>query len=508
MLSMESDTAAALRAEVTNELKNKKQCCYQPYECTQLSVDGYKYCIKHILQDKCAPFKQCLFVYGNKRCYLPAPRTDKKDVGYCNEHALKTTLARNKQNVKNPPPHTAEVLLNSLSHYIKKPKYRTTSSSTQYSEDDRGSTDDVSDLKVTKYQDVFADLDASQIYNEQCNEVLDYCSDSESDVEPSTLTTIWHDAQADSSDDESIDSENEDPLKHANVYTAEEICMINRDKLVRLQSLYVEQYRHLQYLLKEKRRKYLHALKREKETCCNIYNQVRDNPKEQRLYKKLKALNNYHRVHGVDAILSKRLKDLRSKLVDGTITKQQSIAKCLFTEGGVKCGEKPLPLTRHCRKHILEDSNQVLFKVCGKVNGDIECTTPVAAIFEDSTCALHKDVPPLRSYSQIRKDSESDMDESGEAQAQYHPQFSDNIKTEFMNYDIPPDIPKMETLPSMLFEESSQSMMSDSHLDITSSSRDNNSQLPLYDSEKQIITRLIQLKTWTSNRGKNRCYGN
>lgn len=46
----------------------------------------------------------------------------------------------------------------------------------------------------------------------------------------------------------------------------------------------------------------------------NIYNQVRDNPKEQRLYKKLKALNNYQKCHGVDAILNKRLRDLRAKV--------------------------------------------------------------------------------------------------------------------------------------------------------------------------------------------------
>lgn len=39
------------------------------------------------------------------------------------------------------------------------------------------------------------------------------CSESESDVEPSTYATVWHDANADSSDNESIDSEDEDPLK-------------------------------------------------------------------------------------------------------------------------------------------------------------------------------------------------------------------------------------------------------------------------------------------------------
>lgn len=46
----------------------------------------------------------------------------------------------------------------------------------------------------------------------------------------------------------------------------------------------------------------------------SIQNQVRDNVKEQRLYKKLKAYNIYHRKTGVEAILNKRLHDLRSKV--------------------------------------------------------------------------------------------------------------------------------------------------------------------------------------------------
>lgn len=46
----------------------------------------------------------------------------------------------------------------------------------------------------------------------------------------------------------------------------------------------------------------------------SISSQVRDNPKEQRLYKKLKAYNQYHKKHGVDAILSKRMHDLRLKV--------------------------------------------------------------------------------------------------------------------------------------------------------------------------------------------------
>lgn len=56
--------------------------------------------------------------------------------------------------------------------------------------------------------------------------------------------------------------------RHANVYTAEEITSVTRDKLIRLQSLYIEQYKHLQHLLREQRRKYLYALRKEKENCC------------------------------------------------------------------------------------------------------------------------------------------------------------------------------------------------------------------------------------------------
>lgn len=39
---------------------------------------------------------------------------------------------------------------------------------------------------------------------------------------------------------------------------------------MRLQSLYIDQFKRLQYTLREKRRKYLHVLKKEKETLCTL----------------------------------------------------------------------------------------------------------------------------------------------------------------------------------------------------------------------------------------------
>ncbi|KAL3286903.1 hypothetical protein HHI36_001389 [Cryptolaemus montrouzieri] len=141
------------------------------------------------------------------------------------------------------------------------------------------------------------------------------------------------------------------------------------------------------------------------------------------------------------------------------LQKPHNYTKCLFTEGGVKCGERTLPLARHCRKHILEDPNQVLFRSCGRVRADVECNTPVEAIFDDMTCKLHADIPTIKSYNQIRKDSESDYEDPAGTLAsslldQSHLHLSSivNIKSELSEFTS--EVPKMESVPSMLFEDS------------------------------------------------------
>lgn len=55
-------------------------------------------------------------------------------------------------------------------------------------------------------------MDASKV-NLCGSRVLDYVSESDSDVEPATLETVWRDNDRDSSDAESVDSQQEDPLK-------------------------------------------------------------------------------------------------------------------------------------------------------------------------------------------------------------------------------------------------------------------------------------------------------
>lgn len=86
-------------------------------------------------------------------------------------------------------------------------------------------------------------------------------------------------------------------------------------------------------------------------------------------------------------------------------------SRCIFTEGGVKCGERIIPCSKYCRKHILEDKKQVLFRACNIEKAGVVCKEAVPGIFEDATCILHIQLPPQRNYAKKKYESDSD-DES------------------------------------------------------------------------------------------------
>ncbi|RMC18467.1 hypothetical protein DUI87_04356 [Hirundo rustica rustica] len=65
--------------------------CYKallgcPKLCKQRRLNGYAFCIRHVLEDKTAPFKQCEYVakYNSQRCTNPIPKSE--DRRYCNSH--------------------------------------------------------------------------------------------------------------------------------------------------------------------------------------------------------------------------------------------------------------------------------------------------------------------------------------------------------------------------------------------------------------------------------------
>uniref|UniRef100_A0A8B9EHQ0 KAT8 regulatory NSL complex subunit 2 n=1 Tax=Anser cygnoides TaxID=8845 RepID=A0A8B9EHQ0_ANSCY len=311
-------------------------CAFTHRQCSQPRLEGQEFCIKHILEDRSAPFKQCSYVSAKngKRCPNAAPKPEKKDgVSFCAEHARRNTLALQAQMKKSNPGPVSETLLCQLSSYAK------TELGSQTAESSRS--------------------EASRILDE------DSWSDGEQD--PITVEQTWRgdpDSEADS-----IDSDQEDPLKHAGVYTAEEVALIMREKLIRLQSLYIDQFKRLQHLLKEKKRRFLHSRKGEHEA---IGSSLLTGPeglmaKERENLKRLKCLRRYRQRYGVEALLHRQLKERRMLATDGAAQQAhttRSSQRCLAFVDDVRCSNPSLPMTRHCLTHICQDANQTLFKPC------------------------------------------------------------------------------------------------------------------------------------------------
>ncbi|CAG6021949.1 unnamed protein product [Menidia menidia] len=302
-------------------------CSFAQRPCSQPRLEGLEFCIKHILEDKNAPYKHCSYVSAKngKRCPNAAPKAERKDgVTFCAEHARRNAIALRAQMRKTSSGPSPEALLSQLSGYNR------------------------------------AETHGFDGGHSETSRILDEDSLSEEEQGPFVLDQTWRgdpDSEADS-----IDSDHEDPLKHAGVYTSEEVALITREKLIRLQSLYIDQFKRLQHLLKEKKRRYLHNRKVEHEALGSslLTGSEGLSMKERENLKKLKALRRYRRRYGVEALLHRQLRERRQAVTEGPsqLYSRTENEKCISFVEGTRCTNSCLPMARHCVSHIYQDSNQ------------------------------------------------------------------------------------------------------------------------------------------------------
>ncbi|KAH3730878.1 KAT8 regulatory NSL complex subunit 2-like [Dreissena polymorpha] len=330
-------------------------CMYNHRVCMQNRLEGYEYCMKHILEDKNAPFKQCSYTSNknSKRCTNAAPKSERKD-GLCVEHTRRSMLIRQRNSRKKRPKESPETLLEGLDHHFMH---------------GRGHNYDNHESKKAP---------------SVASKALEYASSSDSDAETPVIDQAWKDEG--DSDAESGDSELEDPLKHAEVYTAEEVALVMRDKLIRLQSLYIEQFKRLQHVMKERRRKYMHTVGHEKDSFGAIGQYSKD-LESQENWSRYTAMKRYHRRYGMEALLHRQSKERRIAASDGSNYKPPVHSKCSVHTNGEKCSNPTLPLSKYCFSHILHDPHQVLYRPCSF--GDGTCSLPVATCEDVPCCTLH-----------------------------------------------------------------------------------------------------------------------
>ena len=69
------------RVNQTPRPQEPQACSFTQRPCPQPRLDGLEFCIKHILEDKNAPYKQCSYISSKngKRCPNAAPKVERKD---------------------------------------------------------------------------------------------------------------------------------------------------------------------------------------------------------------------------------------------------------------------------------------------------------------------------------------------------------------------------------------------------------------------------------------------
>jgi len=326
-------------------------CNYSPHLCHGQRLQGYEFCIRHILEDKSAPYKPCAYtvdVGASQGCPRAAPRTSRGE-GFCREHSRAVVSARSRMGKKRTG-GSNQALQESLGHY-----------------------------KKGKVGEGPGEARLGQI-------VLACEKGEESEDEGVRVDDTW--AGDGESEGESVDSEGEESLKHAGVFTGEEVMRTMRDKLIRLQKLYIEQFGRLGHQLREGRRKYLAQVREERE--AGIMN-ISSQPKDSAQYNKLKALTHYHAPAGREALLAGRLREKRAEASGGKGNTVPPSPCQHHLTSTTKCGEGVVPMSRYCPKHILEQQGQVLFRQCGAITDkdDGPCEVPVPAIFSHSSCVFH-----------------------------------------------------------------------------------------------------------------------
>lgn len=55
------------------------KCQNADYECSINAEENQRYCIRHILQDTTAPYKQCTYMIANKQCMQAKLVEDRAD---------------------------------------------------------------------------------------------------------------------------------------------------------------------------------------------------------------------------------------------------------------------------------------------------------------------------------------------------------------------------------------------------------------------------------------------
>lgn len=281
--------------------------------------------------------------------------------GFCLEHARLVTLVRRQASHRSRHRDTPDTLVQSLSQYG------------QFSVAHPRLPDPEGGVHKEHKTGVRPAID---YYSESSDED----SILESVQEGTPIFTETADAEIDDSDE---------PLKHAGVFTTEEIATLARDKLIKLQSLYTEYFKILALKLKTKRQKYRALAQAELRQHGTGFATFGSPYKDEKKLKQLRAMRRYRRHFGPAALLREKAQNLRKEASGKKAQKSSDFIQCFHKEAETQCSLPALPSTKFCIQHIMNDDNQFLFSRC-EAEGCGAPTIPVGT--SSSRCWVHQPI--------------------------------------------------------------------------------------------------------------------
>lgn len=354
----------------SSPLDGKLLCSYSEKLCKQRRLNGYAFCIRHVLEDKNAPFKQCQFVakYNGHQCTNPIPFAEERI--YCNSH-LQVLGIVPKKNRRKKPGDGGESEVNSSSS-IAESKLGTDVLATPGSTNMSSLPPQIFPFRLKK---VRSQPQTKNYTNTPAIEELRQ-SRKKWRKDRADLFTIY---DINSSDGESSSEGDEMPWQQIWLSSDSDL---DYDALRRENNCLEADIRTAKISrLSTQLRRQLHQLRR--------------------------TLRTRHRHHkdlvASGSVLVKAVYSNSSACVDSLLENSRKSRKtrprpskcvtktCAFSQDDVQCGKKAFPYTKFCMDHIMNDSKQVLYAQCtAKWPGGLQCSVPVFdVIHERPLCDEH-----------------------------------------------------------------------------------------------------------------------
>lgn len=354
----------------SSPLDGKLLCSYSEKLCKQRRLNGYAFCIRHVLEDKNAPFKQCQFVakYNGHQCTNPIPFAEERI--YCNSH-LQVLGIVPKKNRRKKPGETGESELDSSSSTTES-KLRTDVLPTPSSTNMSSLPPQIFPLRPKKHKI------QPQTRNYNSNPAIEELTESRKKwrKDRDDLFGIY---DMYSSDDDSSSEGDEMPWQQMWLSSESELGL---DALRRENNCLESDIRTVKISrLSTQLRRQLHQLRRT-----------------------LRLRQRYHKdIVASGSILVKAIHQNSSACVDSLLESSMRTRKtrarpskclmktCAFSLAEAQCTKKAFPYTKFCKDHIMNDSKQVLYAQCtAKWPGGLQCSVPVFdVIHERPLCDEH-----------------------------------------------------------------------------------------------------------------------